>query len=117
MPHIHLETSADLVENDRVPDILQALVSHLASFETIGSPAIKAYHTLRATWVMGEGAPRGFAHCTCMILTGRPPELRQQIANGMYAKLQDLFTESLQAEEASLTFELREMDSLTYRKK
>lgn len=116
MPHIHLETSADLIENDRVPDLLAALVQELSRHETISPAAIKAYHTLRGTWVMGEGAPKGFAHCTCSILSGRNVELRQQISQAMYDLMKRLFSESLELGEVGLTLELREMDKDTYRK-
>ncbi len=33
MPHILLETTADLTENAVIPDILEALVMKLSSFE------------------------------------------------------------------------------------
>ena len=80
MPHIHLETTSDLEENANLPDILEALTVTLAGHETMSSKAIKSYHTLRSVWLMGEGAPGGFAHCEVAILQGRPLELRQEIA-------------------------------------
>ena len=116
MPHIILETTADLVENAQVPDILEALVSKLASFETIDPKSIKAYHTLRSVWAMGEGATAGFAHCSEWILAGRTIELRAAIADGMYGVLLEHFEESREANDANLTLEVREMDPLTYRK-
>jgi 5-carboxymethyl-2-hydroxymuconate isomerase len=114
MPHIILETTADLAENGDVPDILAALAKRLAAFDTVDPRSIKAYHTLRSVWAMGEGAPEGFAHLTVAILSGRPPELRQAIADGMFETLREAFASS--AGEASLTLELREMDAATYRK-
>lgn len=116
MPHIILETTADLPENSGIPDILEALVAKLATFESISSNAIKGYHTLRSVWVMGDGGPPGFAHCTVKILTGRAPELRKKIAAGMYEELKNQFHESLAANEVGLTLELHEMDSETYHK-
>lgn len=116
MPHIHLETTADLHENGNIPDILEALVSKLCTFETVDSKSVKAYHLLRSNWVMGEGAPPGFAHCTVAILSGRPPELKQAIASGMYAELKQQFAFSLENGEVSLTLELRDMDRETYHK-
>lgn len=116
MPHIVLETTADLVENALVPDILGTLVAKLASFESIDSKSIKGYHTLRSVWAMGEGAPTGFVHCTVAILRGRSDTLRQEIADGMYQVLLEQFAESKSAGEANPTLELREMDALTYRK-
>lgn len=116
MPHIILETTADLPENANVPDILDALVAKLSSFETIDSKSVKGYHTLRSVWCLGEGGPPGFAHCTVAIMTGRPEELRKSIADGMYGVLKEHFSQSLELGEVSLTLELREMDAATYRK-
>lgn len=116
MPHIHLETTADLPENAHVPDILEALTGELASHDTISPASIKSYHTLRSVWHMGDGAPPGFAHCTVAILHGRPLELRQKIAGAMYETLKTHFAESLAAQEVGLTLELREMDPDTYHK-
>ncbi len=116
MPHIILETTADLPENSGIPDILDALVAKLASFEAINSKAIKGYHTLRSVWSMGEGGPPGFAHCTVRILSGRPVELRKKISAGMFEELRKHFKESLDLDEVGLTLELQEMDSETYHK-
>ena len=116
MPHIHLQTTADLAENANVPDLLTELAECLATLETIDSRSIKAYHSLRSIWQMGEGAPPGFAHCEVAILTGRPLELRKKMADSLYAILQTGFRESQATGEAGLTLELREMDRETYRK-
>ena len=116
MPHIHLETTSDLPENGNIPDILEALVAKLSTFETVQPAAIKAYHTLRSNWAMGAGAPPGFAHCTVMIVTGRPLELRQTMAKEMYAEMRSHFGMSLEHDEVGLTLELREMDKETYQK-
>src|ERR1044072_1323862 len=116
MPHIILETTADLFENANIPDILEGLVKGLCSFETIDSTSVKAYHTLRSDWHMGAGAPPGFAHCTVGMLSGRPLELRQQMAKGMYEEMRSHFSMSLENDEAALTLELREFDAGTYRK-
>lgn len=116
MPHIHLETTADLEENAKLPDILEALTLALSSQETVPSKAVKAYHTLRSVWVMGEGAPAGFAHCEVGILQGRALELRQNMATSMMAVMQEQFAESIAAGEVYVTLELREMDKDTYQK-
>ncbi len=116
MPHIHLTTSADLVENVDVPEILAKLVAVLAAQESIEPKAIKAYHTLRSTWAMGEGAPHGFAHCEVAIVAGRSPELRRSIAEAMFAALTGCFAGSVESGEAGVTLELREMAKETYMK-
>lgn len=116
MPHIRLETTADLPENADVVDILDSLVATLCSFETIGAPGVKGSHSMHRQWVQGEGATPGFVHLEVAILSGRPPELVARIADGMYAKLREHFAASLEAGEAKATMELRQMDPVTYRK-
>ncbi|MCB8931911.1 MAG: hypothetical protein H6534_00555 [Chthonomonadaceae bacterium] len=116
MPHIVLETSADVLENDRIPDILEGLVAELSGCESVDPASIKAYHGLRGNWVMGAGAPRGFVHCEVRLLAGRSAELRAEIAERMLGRLRGHVSESLEAGEISLTVEVREMDSDAYRK-
>ncbi len=116
MPHIKLQTTSDVVENQDLVEILERLVAKLASFETIHSHAIKAYHNLQHTWLIGDGGPHGFIHCEVAILDGRPQELKNAIADGMYAELLECFAASCDSKEAGITLELREMDHLTYRK-
>lgn len=114
MPHIRLDTTADLPENADIPEILSDLVEELARHETVEPRSIKAYHTLRATWVMGEGAPAGFVHCEVAVLTGRSLDVRKAIAEGMAQVLRHHFRMSLEAHEAGLTVEVREMERETY---
>ena len=116
MPHIHLETTSDVVENQDLVDILQHLVDKLAEFDTVSPASIKAYHSLRSTWIIGEGGPAGFVHCEVAILTGRSPDLKEAIADGMYAELVSCFSRSAESKEAGITLELREMEKETYRK-
>ena len=116
MPHVRLETTSDLEENDKLPDILEALTSALASHESMTSKAIKSYHTLRSVWCVGEGASPGFAHCEVAILSGRTLELRQSIASSLMAVMRDQFSESLSSGVVSVTLELREMDAQTYQR-
>jgi 5-carboxymethyl-2-hydroxymuconate isomerase len=116
MPHIHLMTSADLVENVEIPDILRELVEELSSQETIEPQSIKAYHNLFHTWSMGKDAPTGFVHCEVRILSNRPDEVKLRIADAMYARLLQCFIASVTSGEVSPTFELREMDREIYRK-
>ncbi len=116
MPHIHLETTSDLPENADVPDILEALVTRLSSLESVSSSSVKAYHSLRSVWKVGEGHADGIAHCTVMILAGRSEELRVQMADAMFETLKLQFAGSLEANEVGVTLELREMARETYRK-
>jgi 5-carboxymethyl-2-hydroxymuconate isomerase len=116
MPHIHLLTSSDLVENVDVPDILASLVEELSAQESVDPASVKAYHSLHHTWAMGAGAQHGFVHCSVSLLRGRTPDLRRRIAEAMYARLRECFGSTVESGEASVTLELREMDSETYMK-
>lgn len=116
MPHIHLETTPWLLTPERATLVLKQLAARLATFETIESQAIKAYHSERTTYVTGEGAPRGFVHCTVAIQSGRPLELRKQIADGMYELLVEQLGRNRDLHQASITLEVREMDRETYRR-
>jgi len=116
MPHIKLETTADLPENSDVPDILEALVAKLSEFESIDAARVKARHVLCSNWTMGAGGPAGFAHCEVSVVSGRPAELRSQIADGMVEVMRQWFAASLAADEVAVTLEVREMDAPAYRK-
>lgn len=116
MPHIFLQTTSDVVENQDIVDILEKLVARLSTFDTIGSHAIKAYHSLSHTWLIGSGGPNGFIHCEVAILDGRDSALKKQITDGMYEELLECFHASRDSKEAGITLELREMDRETYRK-
>jgi 5-carboxymethyl-2-hydroxymuconate isomerase len=116
MPHIELKTTSNLSRALDIPKLLQDLTDRLAEFETVTPAAIKAYHVPIENWVMGTGAPKGFAHCTVSVLRGRPEELRKQMAEELVAVMRDSLKLEVRAGEASVTLELREMDPDTYRK-
>jgi 5-carboxymethyl-2-hydroxymuconate isomerase len=113
MPYIHLETSSDLTENGDIPQILEALVTELARHPSVEPKSIKACHSLRHTWAMGEGAAPGFARCTLAILP-RTLEERKQISQQLSQVLQQAFRGSLAAGEVNLTLEVRQMEAETY---
>lgn len=116
MPHIELKTTADLAGRLDVPSLLRKLTERLSTFESVKPAAIKAYHVPIECWITGEGAPKGFAHCTVGILSGRPAELKLRMADGLVAVMREALAAEVQAGEASVTLELREMEAETYRK-
>lgn len=116
MPHIHLETTADLSENAEVPDILEALTGRLAAFDSIPDYAIKSFHSLLSVWCVGDGGAPGFAHCEIAMLRGRSVEERREIAQAMMVIMREQFATSIEEGLVQVTLELREMDSETYMK-
>jgi len=116
MPHIELKITSNLMRRTDVSVLLQELVNRMSTFETVNPAAIKAYHVPIEHWVMGEGAPKGFAHCTVSVLSGRPMELKRQMAEGMVEVLRAAFRPDMRSGDASVTLELREMEADTYQK-
>jgi 5-carboxymethyl-2-hydroxymuconate isomerase len=110
MPHIELKASPNLEISVDIDGLLKRLVVTLSQIETITPSAIKAYHTPVTTHTMGEEAPEEFIHCTVSILSGRPVELRQKMAKQMH----EVMKRAPGVGNASISLELREMDSLTY---
>jgi len=116
VPHIHLETTADLIENDEIPELLERLRDALAGVPTIPTESLKAYHTLRNQWTVGAGHAPGFAHCTVAIMEGRELDLQSQIADTVFAVLTEGFARSTEAGDAVVTLEVREIRKATYRR-
>jgi 5-carboxymethyl-2-hydroxymuconate isomerase len=116
MPHIHLEATPNAIANTDVILVLRQLTGKLSSFESIDPASVKSYYTERPTYLMGDGAQKGFVHCTVAIVSGRPPELKDSIARGMMEVLEHWFGRKKELRQASITLELREMDRETYQK-
>lgn len=114
MPHIRLHTSADLVENVDIPDILARLVQELGAFESVLPRRIKAYHTLHNNWAMGEGGPPGFVHCQVLIKSGRTHEQIESIREVLFATLLECFSKSYGEKEAAISLEVRELSANGY---
>jgi 5-carboxymethyl-2-hydroxymuconate isomerase len=114
MPYLHLETTADLPENADVPDILEALAEALAGLESVERKTVRAYHSLRSVWVVGPGAPPGFAHLTASVMEGKTVEWRAELSKGLLGALRESFRASLAAQEAAITVEIREIEADSY---
>lgn len=116
MPHIHLRTSANLIENVDIVDVLETLVRTLSEFESIDSASVKAYHSLHTNWAMGEGARPGFAAVQVTLAEGRSPELLARISDALFDALREGFCASLEAHEVNITVEMRVFPRALYRK-
>jgi 5-carboxymethyl-2-hydroxymuconate isomerase len=116
VPHIHLETTADLIENGDIPELLGSLTAAMAAVESVPSASLKAYHTLHTNWTVGEGHAAGFAHCTLAIMEGRSPEQQETIADVVFAELSRGFERSLASRDVVVTLEIRQIAKATYRR-
>jgi len=111
---LHLETTADLPENADVPDILEALAAILADQDSVEPRKVRAYHSLRSVWVMGEGGPAGFAHLTGYVARGRSVEWRAGLSKQLAEVLKEHFGGSLTEKGAAVSVEIREIEPESY---
>ncbi|MBS1707094.1 MAG: hypothetical protein JSS65_00050 [Armatimonadetes bacterium] len=116
MPHVVLEVTDNLPEAAEVGPLLAELAKAIGGIESVDPKAVKVYANVRQHWAMGQGASPGFCHLTICVLSGRPLELRRQMADRLYSVLRSHFSRSLASGLASSTLEVREMDAQTYRK-
>ena len=120
MPHLHLETTPDLVEAPETDAILRRLADRLSAFPTISPAVVKAYATVYDTYTLGDGTAEsgghGFVHLSVAILDGRAANLVADMADAVYAELKVAYRTSLDAGRVKVTLELREMPARTYRK-
>jgi len=114
MPHLKLDVSNNVLVQTEIQDVLRALVDELSRHETIDSASVKAYVREHSVWAMGQGARSGFIHLEVAILEGRPPDLKQRIAQGLRKVLEQTFAEPLELGVAGLTIEVRDMERATY---
>jgi 5-carboxymethyl-2-hydroxymuconate isomerase len=114
MPHLHLETTADLPENADIPDILEALCAELVLQSGADPARTRAFHTLRSVWYVGEGAPPAFVHLTVSVLSGKEEAWKRLASEGMLRVLLKHFRASVEAFETCVTVEIREMDAGSY---
>jgi 5-carboxymethyl-2-hydroxymuconate isomerase len=105
-----------MAESLDLSGVLSDLVDELCQQPTIDPTAVKAYARVVDTWAMGPGAARSFVHLTLCLLDGRGASLRAQMADALYRRLQALCGTAAAKVGASLTLEVRQMDSETYRK-
>ena len=114
MPHIHLQTTADLPVNADLPDLLSALVDELCGQEAVQSNTVRAHHSLISNWAIGAGAPPGFAHLTVSTFQGKPMEWHKAVSAAMMKVLREHLALSLEAGEVQVTVEIREMERESY---
>ncbi|MFQ3586849.1 MAG: hypothetical protein SNJ74_00910 [Fimbriimonadaceae bacterium] len=115
MPHIHLHTSADLVENTDIPEILTCLADRLAQAMAGKGDRVRAYHTLHNNWVTGTAARSGFAHVEVVMRDGDRTPTPDQLSELMLQALKELFRQSIDLNEVELSAEVRCVSPTVFR--
>lgn len=112
MPHLRLSSSPEAIDHNEASQLLHELCEAFCAMETIDSATVKAYYSEVQQFLMGAGAPDGFVHLEASVLSGRSPELRGQIAQGLV----EVMKKRLSGRHLSVTVEVREMDKAGYAK-
>jgi 5-carboxymethyl-2-hydroxymuconate isomerase len=110
MPRLHLETTADLLENSDIPDILEALLNHAAREDGMESSIYSAYHSLRSVWQMGAGARPAFVNLTVYLSAGTGVDWKKKLVESLAEELRSRFSYSIEMNEAELSIALVEYD-------
>lgn len=116
MPHLHLEYSANLPDLDTGKALLRLNHALVASGQfgaefDIKSRALKI-DDFRVGTALGE---RGFVAVRLALLSGRSPEVKQQLSANLLAVLQDL-VERPDGVQLQLSVELLDIDREAYSK-
>ena len=113
MPHLIVEYSANL-EADLVPSVLAETI-HAAALETGVFPVggCRTRLARRDVYVIGDGHPANrFIHVQARIGSGRPPEVRQQAAEHIFARLKSATAAIFAKHPLGLTMEIVEIDPI-----
>lgn len=117
MPHVVLESSANLLETRHdVALLLERVHATLGAFGfAVDDVKSRAYRC--ETYRVGSGrTERAFAHLAVGVLDRNPPEKRRAIADALLAVMGDAFSRSRAALDCDVTVEVRTMDGDGYRK-
>ncbi|AZF04297.1 5-carboxymethyl-2-hydroxymuconate Delta-isomerase [Pseudomonas sp. R5-89-07] len=116
MPHLHLEYTANLAQLDTDKALLRLNHALVASGQFGAEFDIKSRAAKVESFRVGTGlGARGFVAVRLALLSGRSPQIKQQLSQSLLAVLQDLgpWPEGVQVQ---LSVELRDIDRDAYSK-
>ncbi|WP_377707397.1 5-carboxymethyl-2-hydroxymuconate Delta-isomerase [Pseudomonas protegens] len=91
MPHLHMEYTANLPQLDVDKALLRLNHGLVASGQLSDEFDIKSRAVKVEAFRVGTGiGERGFVHVKLALLSGRSPEVKKQLSEGLLAVLQDL---------------------------
>lgn len=111
IPHLIIEYSANL-DQDFDVNLLAAAIHEMAlSTGVFPIGGTRTRLARRDVYVIGDGHPDNrFIHVQARIGVGRPPEVRQKVAEQIFAKLTDFTAETFRRKPLGLTLEIVEID-------
>jgi 5-carboxymethyl-2-hydroxymuconate isomerase len=106
MPHIVIEYS----ENLEVIDMMQDLQKLVCEFGLFNPDAVKSRSVAYQDYILPNGYD-DFVHVTLSILEGREEAAKQKLADEAFVIMQRYY-----AKNVKLSFDIREMFAISYRK-
>lgn len=112
MPHLILEYSANIIEEEKIPELFQECHVLLAEMLPTDIQGCKSRAYKSNTYLIGSNQPNnGFVHVDLKVLPGRTKETLQQVGLNMMTLLQNYFSESLQQLNLQITLEISELQT------
>lgn len=117
MPHIYIEYSANVTGLDELA-LMQAVNAFVCNHPTVGHESdVKARCQRVDSFVIGTAArPRGFVHVQLQFMEGRPPEIRQQLSEGIAAALHQHVPRPPELDVVQLSVDIADMTKHSYYK-
>ncbi|MBT5435399.1 MAG: hypothetical protein P8Q36_07710 [Alphaproteobacteria bacterium] len=117
MPHLIVEYSANLADEIAIPDLLRTLHTAALTCPTMDQKALRTRGERREDIIIADGNPDHlFAMVTARILAGRLDDLKQTIADTLFAALQEALSGIGPERGLALAVDIVEIAPETFRK-
>lgn len=115
MPHILLETSANLRNPPSHRAVFADLHEAIRPMESVSVADLKSRAVVHHNVFIGDGQEeRTFVHLQLQLLTGRDQSVRQRLAKECMRVLESHFDPAVVGPLCQMTVEVREMERSTY---
>ena len=117
MPHCILEYSSNINNKINLKKLLNDINTMLAGTGVFNLMDIKSRAIEHDLYVVADGDPnRAFAALTINIFSGRPDDVKANIAESALQLLKDAFNTTLQEKKCDITVQVGDINRETYRK-
>ena len=117
MPHCILEYSSNFNDTINLKKLLHDINTMLADTGVFNLLDIKSRAIEHDVFVVADGDPnRAFVALTINIFSGRPDDVKANIAESALQLLRDAFNTTLQQKKCSITVQIGDINRETYRK-
>ena len=116
MPQIILEYSSNIIEKDKLTDLLKSINKYLSESLPTELSSCKSRSVGYDVYCIGDGSPRNaFAHVNLKILPGRSFNQLTDVGNGIMGVLKEYLHESAQRLNLQITVEIDELQKTYFK--